>query len=95
MDNVERDREFHQFRSGGYRVFISSNVTARGIDIQQVRTVINFDIIKDAHTYLHRIVRSGRWGRKGMAITPTEKKNETYYGITIKELPASFTGSIC
>jgi translation initiation factor 4A len=102
MDKVERDKEFHQFRSGGYRVLISSNVTARGIDIQQVSTVINFDITKDPHTYLHRIGRSGRWGRKGMAINfitkfdvPIVKKIEAYYGITMEELPASFSGSIC
>jgi translation initiation factor 4A len=102
MDKVERDREFHQFRGGGYRVLISSNVTARGIDIQQVSTVINFDITKDPHTYLHRIGRSGRWGRKGMAINfitkfdvPIVKKIESYYNITMEELPASFTGSIC
>jgi translation initiation factor 4A len=102
MDKVERDREFHQFRSGGYRVLISSNVTARGIDIQQVSTVINFDITKDPHTYLHRIGRSGRWGRKGMAINfitkfdvPIVKKIESYYDIKMEELPASFNGSIC
>jgi translation initiation factor 4A len=102
MDNVERDREFHNFRNGGYRVLISSNVTARGIDIQQVSTVINFDITKDPHTYLHRIGRSGRWGRKGAAINfitkfdvPIMRKIETYYGISMEELPASFTGSIC
>jgi len=102
MDKVERDREFHNFRSGGYRVLISSNVTARGIDIQQVSTVINFDITKDPHTYLHRIGRSGRWGRKGVAINfitkfdvPTMKKIENYYSICMEELPASFTGSIC
>ena len=102
MDKVERDKEFHQFRNGGYRVLISSNVTARGIDIQQVSTVINFDITKDPHTYLHRIGRSGRWGRKGMAINfitkfdvPIVKKIEAYYGISMEELPASFSGSIC
>jgi translation initiation factor 4A len=102
MEKVERDREFHKFRTGEYRVLISSNVTARGIDIQQVSTVINFDITKDPHTYLHRIGRSGRWGRKGMAINfvtkfdvDTMKKIETYYGINMEELPASFAGSIC
>lgn len=101
MDKIERDREFFNFRNGGYRVLISSNVTARGIDIQQVSTVINFDITKDPHTYLHRIGRSGRWGRKGMAINfvtkfdiPIMKKIEGYYGITMEELPASFSGSI-
>jgi translation initiation factor 4A len=102
MDKIEREKEFHKFRNGGYRVLISSNVTARGIDIQQVSTVINFDITKDTHTYLHRIGRSGRWGRKGVAINfvtkfdvPTMKKIENYYGISMEELPSSFTGSIC
>ena len=98
MDKVERDREFHNFRNGGYRVLISSNVTARGIDIQQVSSVINFDITKCPHTYLHRIGRSGRWGRKGMAINfvtkqdiPIMKKIENYYGINMEELPANFS----
>ena len=53
---------------GKYKVLISSNVTARGIDIQSVSTVLNFDMPKDIHTYLHRIGRSGRWGKKGVAI---------------------------
>lgn len=98
MDKAEREREFQQFRSGGYRVLISSNVTARGIDIQQVSTVINFDIPKDAHTYLHRIGRSGRWGRKGMAINfvtkydvGNMKRIEDYYKINVKELPLNFS----
>lgn len=102
MDKVERHKEFNNFRTGGYRVLISSNLTARGIDIQQVSTVINFDITKDPHTYLHRIGRSGRWGRKGVAINfitkydvPVMKRIESYYGITMEELPATFTGSIC
>ena len=102
MDKSERDREFKNFRSGGYRVMISSDVTARGIDIQQVSTVINFDICRDPHKYLHRIGRSGRWGRKGMAInfvtrhdTETMKKIEGYYGINMQELPANFNGDIC
>ena len=99
MDRIERDREFQEFRSGKYRVLISSNVTARGIDIQQVSTVINFDIPKDEHTYLHRIGRSGRWGRKGMAINFVTKfdiynmkRIEDYFKINIDELPANFSG---
>jgi translation initiation factor 4A len=102
MDKSERDREFKNFRMGGYRVLISSDVTARGIDIQQVSTVINFDITRDPHKYLHRIGRSGRWGRKGMAINfvtkhdvDTMKKIENYYSITMQELPASFNGDVC
>jgi translation initiation factor 4A len=102
MDKVERDREFNKFKSGGYRVLISSDITARGIDIQQVSTVINFDITKCPHKYLHRIGRSGRWGRKGMAINfvtkhdiDVMKKIENHYSINIQELPSNFSGEIC
>jgi translation initiation factor 4A len=97
MDKAEREREFAAFRSGKYRVLISSNVTARGIDIQQVSVVINFDIPKCVHTYLHRIGRSGRWGRKGMAINFVTQHDiylmrriEAHYHISIEELPANF-----
>jgi translation initiation factor 4A len=68
MDKSEREKSFNDFRWGKSRVLISSNVTARGIDIQQVSIVINFDLPKDVNTYLHRIGRSGRWGRKGVGI---------------------------
>jgi translation initiation factor 4A len=94
MDKSEREIAFNNFRSGSYRVLISSNVTARGIDIQQVSTVINFDIPKCVHTYLHRIGRSGRWGRKGLAINFVTHNDiqhmrtiEKYYQISINELP--------
>lgn len=98
MTVSERAREFANFRSGGYRVLISSNITARGIDIQHVSTVINFDIPKCQFTYLHRIGRSGRWGRKGMAINFVTRNDihlmrniEHYYKIEIEELPSNFT----
>jgi len=97
MDKVERDNTFRNFRNGGYRVLISSNITARGIDVQQVATVINFDITNCVHTYLHRIGRSGRWGRKGLAINFVTKRDigymrniEEHYKITINELPTDF-----
>ena len=89
----ERTRFYNDFKSGSYRVLISTNITARGIDIQQVSTVINYDIPKDEHTYLHRIGRSGRWGRKGVGvnfITQREIKRlryiEQYYKTEISEL---------
>ena len=95
MEKNERSAALDEFRAGKFRVLISSNVTARGIDIQQVGTVINFDIPKCVHTYLHRIGRSGRWGRKGLAINfVTEgdihlmKHIESHYSITIKEFPS-------
>lgn len=98
MSVSERAKEFANFRSGAFRVLISSNITARGIDIQHVSTVINFDIPKCQFTYLHRIGRSGRWGRKGMAINFVTRNDihlmrniEKYYKIEIEELPTDFT----
>lgn len=93
MDKNERDKSFNDFRSGISRVMISSNVTARGIDVQQVSVVINFDLPKCVHTYLHRIGRSGRWGRKGVGINFITrrdvmqlKKIEEHYSTQITEM---------
>jgi len=95
MEKADRDLSFAEFRNGKCRVLISSNVTARGIDIQQVSTVINFDIPKCVHTYLHRIGRSGRWGRKGVGINFITRRDisklkeiEQYYSSEIKEMPS-------
>ena len=97
MTSEERNRAIADFRTGTYRVLISSNVTSRGIDIQQVSTVINFDIPRCVHNYLHRIGRSGRWGRKGLAINFVTKEDihtmkhiEQHYKSTIEELPMNF-----
>jgi translation initiation factor 4A len=98
MDKVERNINYKEFKQGKYRVLISSNITARGIDIQQVSIVINFDIPKCVHTYLHRIGRSGRWGRKGVAINFVTKYDDDkmkmiqdHYSIQIKEFPSNFS----
>lgn len=97
MEKDERTQAYKSFKSGSFRVLISSNVTARGIDIQQVSTVINFDICKDVHTYLHRIGRSGRWGRKGVGINFITKRDvnmikliEKHYNTQIDELPNNY-----
>lgn len=97
LDKEERLENYNSFSSGKKRVLISSNVTARGIDIQQVSTVINYDIPKSFETYLHRIGRSGRWGRKGTAINLITKRDvvllkeiETFYSTEIKELPSNY-----
>lgn len=98
MDSEERRITFDKFTVGEYRVLISSNVTARGIDVQQVSTVINFDLPKDNHTYLHRIGRGGRWGRKGVGISfitkrdvPKIKDIESYYQCQIDEMPGDLS----
>ena len=97
MSKSDRDSAFAEFRTGKHRVLISSNVTARGIDIQQVNIVINFDIPKCVNTYLHRIGRSGRWGRKGVGINLITRRDvgklkeiETHYSTQINELPSDF-----
>lgn len=97
LDKSERQKNYESFKSGNERVLISSNVTARGIDIQQVSTVINFDIPKCSNTYLHRIGRSGRWGRKGSAINFITRRDykllkdiESYYSTSIEELPKDY-----
>jgi superfamily II DNA/RNA helicase len=96
MDKPAREASIADFRNGKSRVLISSNVTARGIDIQQVSIVINFDVPKDVHTYLHRIGRSGRWGRKGVGINFITRRDitklkeiEQYYSSEIREMPAN------
>jgi translation initiation factor 4A len=100
MTKPERKHIITEFRECKFRILISSNLTARGVDIQQVNAVINFDIPKTPETYLHRIGRSGRWGRKGIAINFVTKYDlfsmqtiERHYKIDIKELPSDFSFS--
>ena len=97
MTDEERKDTFKKFRIGTCRVLISSNVTARGLDVQQVSIVINFDVPKSVHTYLHRIGRSGRWGRKGVGINfvtrrdvPKLKEIEQFYSTQVKEFPQNY-----
>lgn len=92
LERNERENILSNFRNGKYRVLLSSDLTARGIDVQQVGLVVNFDIPKNVNTYLHRIGRGGRWGRKGNAINfitqrdvYTMQKIESHYKVTIHE----------
>ena len=97
MEKEDRQKSYDDFVKGVTRVLISTNLTARGIDVQQVSTVINFDVPNDIHTYIHRIGRSGRWGRKGMGINFITRRDirkikeiEEYYETQIDELPSKF-----
>merc|ERR1712183_1186175 len=94
LDQKERDLVMREFRSGSSRVLISTDLLARGIDVQQVSLVINFDLPQNMENYLHRIGRSGRFGRKGVAINfvtnndvRTMKDIEKYYHTQIEEMP--------
>jgi superfamily II DNA/RNA helicase len=68
MLQSHRNRVFHDFRAGNCRNLVSSDLFTRGIDIQAVNVVINFDFPKNSETYLHRVGRSGRFGHLGIAI---------------------------
>ena len=101
MNKSDRIDVFRHFRTGDARFLISSDITARGIDIQQVSAVVNYDLTRNVHTYLHRIGRSGRWGRRGIAINFVTRQDsrdmyalEQYYNIRINELPANFNGDV-
>ena len=68
MSQQERSAIMSDFRTGSARVMIATDIISRGIDVQQVSLVINYDMPKHKETYIHRIGRSGRYGRKGLAI---------------------------
>ena len=94
MEPEERARRMKDFRSGTVRVMISTDLLARGIDIQQISLVINYELPIQRENYIHRIGRSGRYGRKGTAINlVTEevsralKELEAHYSTTISTLP--------
>lgn len=94
MDQRERDLIMREFRSGSSRVLITTDLLARGIDVQQVSLVINYDLPTNRENYIHRIGRSGRFGRKGVAInfltvadTRYLRDIEQFYNTQIEEMP--------
>jgi len=91
----ERDIILNEFRTGSSRVLITTDLLARGIDVQQVSLVINYDLPRNLENYIHRIGRSGRFGRKGVAINfvtnedvRTLRELEQFYNTHIDEMPA-------
>ena len=98
LKQIDRDSVMRDFRSGVTRVLVTTDLLARGIDVYQVSLVINYEMPKEKETYIHRIGRSGRFGRKGNAInfvTPAEKDQleeiQKYYNTTIEQLPADLS----
>jgi len=90
----ERDVILNEFRTGSSRVLITTDLLARGIDVQQVSLVINYDLPRNLENYIHRIGRSGRFGRKGVAINfvvsddvRTLRELEQFYNTQIEEMP--------
>jgi translation initiation factor 4A len=94
MDVKDRMDRMTSFRKGETRVLISTDLLARGIDVQQVSLVVNYELPNQMDNYIHRIGRSGRYGRKGTAINliSTEdmrlmKEIEEFYAINVERLP--------
>lgn len=98
MAQQERNTVMQEFRQGSSRVLISTDVWARGIDVQQVSLVVNYDLPTNRENYVHRIGRSGRFGRKGVAINFVTNDDvqelhglEKYYSVSIKEMPSDIS----
>ncbi|CAK9038501.1 unnamed protein product [Durusdinium trenchii] len=97
MLQKDRDAVIEAFREGRSRQLIATDLLGRGLDVQQVTLVINYDVPTSREFYLHRIGRSGRFGRKGVAVNFVRTEDEAliadlekFYSISIKELPANF-----
>jgi len=98
MNQIERGEIMKNFRSGTIKVLITTDLLSRGIDVQQVSLVINYDLPMSKESYIHRIGRSGRFGRKGLAINflgrldvPILREIEVYYSTSIEEMPFDIT----
>jgi ATP-dependent RNA helicase len=98
MKQLERDSIMTEFRSGMTRVLVTTDVWARGLDVPQVTLVINYDLPNNRENYIHRIGRSGRFGRKGVAINFVRNDDirilrdiEQYYSTQIDEMPMAFS----
>ncbi|EGF78121.1 hypothetical protein BATDEDRAFT_33571 [Batrachochytrium dendrobatidis JAM81] len=101
MEQKERQTIMGEFRSGSSRILITTDLLARGIDVQQVSLVINYDLPTNRENYIHRIGRGGRFGRKGVAINfmttedqAMQRDIETFYNTQVEEMPKSIAGLI-
>jgi translation initiation factor 4A len=94
LTSQDRKEIMTNFRSGHTRILLSTDLLSRGIDVQQLSLVINFDLPKSKEVYIHRIGRSGRYGRKGVAINLVTERDmghmreiESFYDTKIDEMP--------
>jgi len=78
-DQQERNKALHSFKSGEVSVIVATDVLARGIDIDDVSIILNFDVPKTTDDYIHRIGRTGRYDKKGIAITFVSNKEQRLY----------------
>lgn len=99
LEQKERELVLREFKSGASRVLIATDVVARGLDVHGVSLVINYDLPTNRENYIHRIGRSGRFGRKGVAINFLEPRDtrylrdiEQFYDTQVEEMPADVSG---
>jgi translation initiation factor 4A len=98
MSSETRDQIMKEFRDGASRILITTDLLARGIDVHHVSLVVNYDLPRQRESYLHRIGRSGRYGRKGVAINFVTKNDikdlkelEKFYDTQIEEMPSNIS----
>lgn len=95
MDQKERLERYSQFKNFQRRILVATNLFGRGIDIERVNIVFNYDMPEDSDTYLHRVARAGRFGTKGLAVSFVSAEDDTKileqvqsrFEVSIKELP--------
>lgn len=99
MTQEQRNEVIRKFRAGEVRLLIATDIIARGLDVQQVSVVINYDFPKDPETYIHRSGRSGRYGKKGLCINFVDRRDMIYmrttqqqYHLNIEPLRADIVG---
>ena len=96
MTQEERLRKYQEFKNFQKRILVATNLFGRGLDIERVNIVFNYDMPEDSDTYLHRVARAGRFGTKGMAITFVANEHDAKmlnqvqerFEVSIEELPS-------
>lgn len=101
LNQTERIERYNKFKEGKARILVSTDVFARGVDIERVNIVVNYDMPENSDTYLHRVGRAGRFGTKGLAVSfvSTEEDSKILEGVQsrfeveITEMPARVDSS--
>ena len=97
MKTDQRLKVYQEFKDGKYRVMVSTDVLGRGIDIEKINVVFNYDMPKEVNQYMHRVGRAGRFGTKGLAISFISSEEDTkilddiqtQFEVKIEDLPSS------
>ena len=89
LEQAQRDEVMHTFKAGHINILVATDIVARGIDIDDIRLVINFDVPHDCEDYVHRIGRTARANNDGVAITFVSEKEQTQFHTIEKFLEKS------